>query len=84
MVCDLLLVDFDPFCVFMCFKVRCFWTSEFACFQVLALKFFLPSYQNMASLDSQGEIVPIELPNPQETQILEGEDESVRSRQHFI
>ena len=23
-VCDLWLVDFDPFCVFLCFKVRCF------------------------------------------------------------
>ena len=30
---------------------------------------FLPSYLNMASLDSPGEIVPIELPNPEETQI---------------
>ena len=24
MVCDLLLVDFDPFCVLPCFQVRCF------------------------------------------------------------
>ena len=24
MVCDLWLVDFDPFCAFLCFKVRCF------------------------------------------------------------
>ena len=30
----------------------------------------------MASLDSQGEIVSIELPNPEETQIWEGENES--------
>ena len=29
MVCDLWLVDFDPFCVFLCFKALCFWTSEF-------------------------------------------------------
>ena len=29
MVCDLWLVDFDPFCVFLCFKVCCFWTSKF-------------------------------------------------------
>ena len=28
----------------------------------------------MASLDAQGEIVPIELPNPEETQIWEGEN----------
>ena len=28
----------------------------------------------MASLDSQGEIVPIELPNPEETQICEGKN----------
>ena len=26
MVCDLWLVDFDPFCVFLCFKVRCLWS----------------------------------------------------------
>ena len=41
-----------------------------------------------ASLDSQGgddcEIVPIELPSPEETQIWEGENESVRSRQHSV
>ena len=38
----------------------------------------------MASLDSQREIVPIELPNPEETQIWEGENESVRYRQHLF
>ena len=38
----------------------------------------------MASWDSQGEIVPIELPNPEETQIWEGENESIRPRQHLI
>ena len=37
----------------------------------------------MASLDSQGEIVSMELPNPEEKQIWEGENESVRSRQHL-
>ena len=25
MVCDLWLVDFDPFCVFLCFEVSCLW-----------------------------------------------------------
>ena len=35
----------------------------------LALRFFLSSlHWNIASLDSNGEIVPIELPNPEETQ----------------
>ena len=34
----------------------------------------------MASCDSKGEIVPIELPNPEETQIRKGENELVRSR----
>ena len=38
----------------------------------------------MASLDSQGEVVPIELPNPQETQIWKGENKSALSRQHLI
>ena len=34
----------------------------------------------MASLDSKGEIVPIELSNPEETQTRKGENEPVRSR----
>ena len=38
----------------------------------------------MAILDSQGEIVPIDPPNPEKSQILEGTNESVRSRQHLI
>ena len=38
---------------------------------------------NMESLDFQGEIVPIEPPNLEETQIRKGENEPVRSRQHF-
>ena len=38
----------------------------------------------MASLDSLGEIVPLGLPNPEETQIWEGKNESVRSHQHLI
>ena len=38
----------------------------------------------MASLDSQGEVVPIELPNPQETQICESENKSALSRKHLI
>ena len=38
----------------------------------------------MASSDSQGEIVPLELPDPEETQIWKGENESVCSRQHLI
>ena len=25
-ICDLWLVDFDPFCVFLCFKVYCLWS----------------------------------------------------------
>ena len=38
----------------------------------------------MKSLDSQGEVVPIELPNPEVSQMWEGENESVRSRQRLI
>ena len=36
----------------------------------------------MASLDSKGEIVPIELPNPEETQLRKGENETVLSPLH--
>ena len=50
----------------------------------LALRFFLSSlHWNMASLDSKGEIVPIELPNPEETQLRKGENEPVRCRWHL-
>ena len=38
----------------------------------------------MAIWDSQGEIVLMEVPNPEETPIWEGENESVPSRQHLI
>ena len=31
----------------------------------------------MASLDSKGEIAPVELPNPEETQLRKGENELV-------
>ena len=31
MVCDLWLVDFNPFCAFLCFKVRC-WRSWLCCY----------------------------------------------------
>ena len=85
-VCDLWLVDFDPFCVFLCFKVLCFVFEKHRKFY-LGSKFFLSSLEwNIANLDSQGEIVPIELPNPEETQVTQirkGENELVRSRQHL-
>ena len=43
--------------------------------------FFLTSlHWNVASLDSKDEIVPIELPYPEETQIRKDENELVRSR----
>ena len=34
----------------------------------------------MVSYDSKGEIVPTELPNPEETQLRKGENEPVRFR----
>ena len=63
----------------LCFDVL-LWKINFSHF---SSHVFLPPYRNMASLDSQGEIVPIELPNPEETQVWEGENKSVHSRQHF-
>ena len=82
MVCDLWLVNFDPFCVFVAFELQSLcvfvksskfsrslpcrsgrfvlWCSlvwcKLSCFSSRVL---LPSYWNMASLDSQGEIVPV-------------------------
>ena len=53
--------DFDLFCVFQVSRVLNFRVRVFASF---SSQVFLPSFRNMASLDSQGEIVPIELPNP--------------------
>ena len=37
----------------------------------------------MASLDSKDEIVPIELPNPEETPLQKSENKLVHSRQHL-
>ena len=52
-VCDLWLVDFDPFCVFLCFKVRCFVFEKHRKFY-LSLKIFLTSLRwNMASFRFQ-------------------------------
>ena len=74
------------------FPALCLVDHEDSCFDVLlcdvnfshfSSDVFGPLYWNMASLDSQGEIVPIELPNPEETQIWEAENQSVHSRQHF-
>ena len=63
----------------LCFDVL-LWKINFSHF---SSHVFLPPYRNMASLDSQGEIVPIELPNPEETQVWEGENKSVHSCEHF-
>lgn len=48
----------------------------------LAHKFLLLAYWNTAILDFQGEIVPIDLPNPEDTQMWVGENELLPSRQH--
>ena len=53
--------DFDLFCVFQVSLLLNFIVRVFASF---SSQVFLPSFRNMASLDSQGEIVPVELPNP--------------------
>ena len=81
---DLWLVDFDPFCVFLCFKVRCFVFENHRKFYLNSNIFLSSLHWNMASLDSKGEIVPIlELPNPEETQLRKGENEPVRCRWHL-
>ena len=38
----------------------------------------------MTRLDSQGDIVSMEIPNPEEKQIWEGENESVRSTNIYL
>ena len=40
----IMVCDFDPFNVFLSFKVRCFRTSEFGCFHFLALNFFFTAH----------------------------------------
>ena len=65
-VCDLWLVGFDSFCVSV------FQGSLLLNFRVHMFSFFssqvvLPADWNMASLDSQAEIVSIKLPSPEET-----------------
>ena len=75
-------MDFDPFCVFLCFKVRMLCFEKHRKFYLSSKIFFIffTLIRNMASLDSKGEIVPIELPNPEETQLRKGENELLRSR----
>ena len=77
------LADFHPsvcFCVsrlvVLNFRVRVFPLFY------LAHKFFLLAYWNTAILDFQGEIAPIDLPNPEDTQIWVGENKLLHSRQH--
>ena len=47
-VCDLWLVDFDPFCEFLCFKVRCLWSycnqNPTLIFQIFLID-FIPGLQ---------------------------------------
>ena len=74
------MVVLDPFCVFLCFKVSCFVFEKHRKFYLSSKIFLISLHWNMASLDSKGEIVPIELPNPEETQLRKGENEPVRSR----
>ena len=73
-------MDFDPFCVFLCFRAHCFVFERHRKFYISSnfFNFFILKL-NVASLDFKGEIVPIELPNPEETQIRKGENELVRS-----
>jgi len=69
------------YCVsrFLAFELQSLRVSLYSC------QGFLPAlYRSMASLNSQGEIVLIELPNPGETQMWEGENESVRSGAAFF
>ena len=73
-------MDFDPFCMFLCFKVRCFGFEKHHKFYLSSKIFFIFLHGNMASLDSKGEIIPIELPNPEETQMQKGENKLVHSR----
>ena len=61
---------------FVCLCVSRF----FALFLKSTVSFLSSLDWNMASLDSQGEIVPIELPNPQ---LRKGENEPLRSRWHL-
>ena len=67
--CDLWLVDFDPFCVFLCFKVRCFVFEKHRKFYLSSKNSLTSFHWNMATLDSKGKIVPVELPNQEETQL---------------
>ena len=47
-LCDLWLVDFDPFCEFLCFKVRCLWSycnqNPTLIFQIFLIH-FIPGLQ---------------------------------------
>ena len=61
-------MDFNPFCVFQCFRVHCFVFEKHRKFY-LSSQFFVFFMLKHGKFRFQGEVVPIELPNPEETQI---------------
>ena len=71
-VCDLWLVDFDPSCVFLCFKVRCFVFENHRKFYLSSNIFLSSLHWNVASLDSKGEIVPNRASKSRENTAMEG------------
>ena len=81
---DLWLVDFDPFCLFCVSRLDALFLKSTVSF-TSALTFFYLLYTEtwQVYLDSKGEIVPLQLPNPEKTRLRKGENEQVRSRQHL-
>ena len=77
-------MDVDPFCV-VCREDLCYdvllCDVKFSRFSFYVFFAFLLKH---GKFRSQGEVVPIELPNPQETQICESENKSALSRKHLI
>ena len=81
-VCDLWLVDFDPFVCFCVSRfVALFLKSTVSFTLILSFFYFFILKRGKFNLDFKGEIVPIELPNSEETQIRKGENKLVCSWQ---
>ena len=82
MICDWWIsIRFGCFCVSRLDALFLKCTVSFT----LALRFFYLLYTEtwQVYLDSKGEIVPLQLPNPEKTRLRKGENEQVRSRQHL-
>ena len=80
---DLWLVDFDPFCVFLCFKVRCFVFEKHRKFYLSSKIFFIFFTLKHGKFRFQRWNCSYRASKSRGNQLRKGENEPVRSRWHL-